>query len=203
MLTVVSNDLPWNIPRTSLGTPTCSFFSHHSSILPFISFLLDEVQALPGCLHHYDFHIPGLIALHSCFSLPPSLAFSTCRCRCGSVWVLNVFCFPAGLFFSSSFVSACTWAREQLCLYFLPMSSAQQPVISVWRHRYQRRRKEGKRSLGCCTVQFWSEFVNPRPNFSNRERFILSQGKLWSLDMLNSFRWFASIMIFLPYLTFL
>lgn len=129
---------------TTLSTPTSSFFSH----LTFRSFLLDEVQALPGGLHLFDFYILGWVALHSFLSLSRSLAFSTCRCRCRPVWALNAcVCFPAGLFFSSSFLSACTRAIEQLCLFFVPTSSAQQPVISVWSRWHQRRRTEGKKGL--------------------------------------------------------
>ncbi|XDV38558.1 hypothetical protein PO909_007932 [Leuciscus waleckii] len=32
---------------------------------------------------------------------------------------------------SPSFFSACTWAREQLCLFLLPTSTTQQPILSV------------------------------------------------------------------------
>lgn len=147
----------------------------------FHSFLLDEVQALPGGPHLSDFNILGLVALHSFFSLSLSPSFSACRCRCGPAWALKSrVCFPAGLFFSSSFLSACTRAREQLCLFLLPTSSAQQPVISVWSHRYQRRRAEGKKSSVCRTVVL-VRICQCETNFSNRERFFVSQGKLWSL----------------------
>lgn len=100
---------------STLSTPTNSFFSHHPSILLFV-FLLDKEQASPGGLRLFLTFTSLVLYLSIRLSLSCTCAFS---------------CFPAGFSSSPSFFSACTWAREQLCLFLLPTSTTQQPILSV------------------------------------------------------------------------
>lgn len=90
------------------------------TIFPFYSssFLVDKEQALPGGLRLF-------------LTFTSLVRYPSIRLSLSLVHMCFLFCFPAGFSSSPSFFSACTWAREQLCLFLLPTSTTQQPIRSV------------------------------------------------------------------------